>query len=272
MIHPPRRCTVVIHWNRIKRVTLDFIFPNRCPYCGKIIGSKERVCACCEEIFPRIEPPICKVCGRGVAFCRCHHKYSFDRCIAPFYYEGNARNGLILFKFRGWIKNAEIFAEEMAQVAKREYGNTPDDVMVYVPMTKQAVRKRGYNQSKLLAHELSKQLKIPVLDDVLVKCRELNPQHMVGMRERWSNVMGAFCVEQEELVRGKRVVLVDDVMTTGATLDQCARMLKMAGAKSVLCVVFASTSPQRLVKPVKVAYNIADAPAKRTAPVAQQRG
>ena len=262
----------MIHWNRIKRVALDFIFPNRCPYCGKIIGSKEKVCVPCLEILPRIEKPTCKVCGRGVAFCRCHRSYAFDRCVAPFYYEGNARNGLILFKFRGWLKNAVVFAEEMAQVVRREYGNSSSDVIVYVPMTKHAVRKRGYNQSKLLAEELSKQLEIPILTDGLIKCIELNPQHMVGMRERWSNVMGAFCVENEELICGKRVLLVDDVMTTGATLDQCARMLKQAGARSVRCAVFASTSPQRLVKPIKVAYNIADAPVKRTAPVAQQRG
>lgn len=209
---------------------------------------------------------------QGVAFCRCHRSYAFERCVAPFYYEGNARNGLILFKFRGRVSSASIFAEEMAHVVRREYGTAPGDLIAYVPMTKQAVRKRGYNQSRLLAIELSKQLEVPFFDNVLVKCREHNPQHTVGMRERWSNVMGAFSVEQENLVRGKRVLLVDDVMTTGATLDQCARMLKNAGAQSVCCVVFVSTSPHRLVKPVKVSYNRTDAPVKMAAPVVQQKG
>ena len=242
-------------WGKFHKFIASLLYPVCCPYCGRVIAADKELCAACDGKLPRIEDPICRVCGQGLAFCFCRKKYRFYRCVTPFYYEGPAKTGMRRFKFQGKSEAAQPFAGEMANVIEEKIGFSIIDVIVCVPMTKAAVSRRGYNQSELLAVELSKISGVKYEPGGLVKEVEHMSQHMVGYHERWSNVIGAFGVLNAEAVKNKNVLLVDDVMTTGATLNECASALKFAGAKEVFCVVFASTRSRKLVKGLKVSYN-----------------
>lgn len=156
---------------------------------------------------------------------------------APFYYEAAARNGVLRLKRYDDPDAIAYFADYLYEVVRREYGAEPIDGLTYVPMTRRAERSREYNQGQLLAEALGKRLSLPVYT-ALAKIYETPPQKALDLRARSGNVLGVFDVI-DPAVRGKTLLLVDDVMTTGATLSECAKMLKIHGAKRVLAVTFA---------------------------------
>ena len=158
-------------------------------------------------------------------------------------------------KFYGRNEAAVVLGAQMYDTVVREYGSNPADVVCCVPLSESSLLKRGYNQSQLLGEQVAGLLGKPLAANALTKAIDCPPQHSVGMRDRWSNVLGVFGVENREAVLGKTVLLVDDVMTTGATLNECARALKEAGAREVFCVVCTVTRPRTLVKAIKMSYN-----------------
>ena len=156
---------------------------------------------------------------------------------APFYYELAPRSGVLRLKHCDDPDAIDYFTNRMQAVVRREYGNEPIDGLTYVPMTRRACREREYNQGELLAKSLGKRLMLPVLV-TLAKQYETPPQKSLGYHARSGNVLGVFDVI-DPTVRGKTLLLVDDVMTTGATLNECAKMLKIYGAKRVFAVTVA---------------------------------
>ena len=120
-------------------------------------------------------------------------------------------------------------------------GHNPD-VIVPVPLHRSRLRQRGFNQSVLLGRVLSRQLFIPMLPDALVRTRQTEPQIELSVAERRVNVKGAFAVNKPDRIMGKRILLLDDVMTTGSTIDECAHELKKAGARGVIAVTIARTA------------------------------
>lgn len=228
---------------------LSILYPPRCVCCGEVLSAGETLCEACEKRIVRIEAPVCLLCGYSLQDCgRKHPKTAYQEITAPFYYEGAVREGIHRFKFRDRPQSAIFFAREMAKSVRENMPGISFDLIVCVPMLPAKEKKRGYNQSALLARELSALLGVPADCHALCKSIDIPAQHELKGAERKGNVFGVFEVPCPEAVEGKTVLLCDDVKTTGATLDECAKMLKFAGAKDVYCACIAVTRKQDKAK------------------------
>ena len=211
--------------------------PARCAFCGGVTAGGEDVCPSCAVNLPLVRGDVCPKCGRERAFCNCTKQhYAFARCVAPFYYEGTAKRGVLRLKFYHKRGAAAVFAAYAQQIVRREYADVQFDVVTAVPLSRSEIKKRGFNQSAVFARELSRLLGIPY-GELLAKPYDTRPQHSCKAGERWGNVYGAFTAPGG--AEGKTVLLADDIATTGATLSECAKVLRLAGASQVYCAVIA---------------------------------
>lgn len=227
-----------MNWKRVRRCLLAVFLPKRCIFCDTVIPPWHQSCEPCARQLSFIRPPLCPYCGHYKKHCDCGNRRSaFDKVAAPFYYEAAARSGVLRLKRHDDPDAIACFADHMHTVVCREYGDESIDGLVYVPMTRPAERQREYNQGRLLAEALGERLSLPVYA-ALAKIYETPPQKALDFHARSGNVLGVFDVI-DPAVRGKTLLLVDDVMTTGATLSECAKMLKIYGAKRVLAVTIA---------------------------------
>lgn len=216
---------------------LGTLFPARCVFCGAVVPRGQATCPACAAAAARVEGPLCPRCGRGRAFCRCRgRRFAFFAVAAPFYYEGVVRQGVARFKFHGRRAAAAGFAGLSLPAIHSVFADAPVfDAVTSVPLSRAGLARRGYNQSALFARALAGRLGLPYAE-LLAKPVDVRPQHTCDAEERWGNVFGAFVPKGE--VRG-RLLLADDILTTGATLHECARMLRLAGASDVGCAVIA---------------------------------
>lgn len=236
---------------------LKLLYPTRCGVCGKFCD--DAICQDCQSKWVLVSEPYCLWCGRPFdplarnsplcGLCL-QGRYKFDYARSAVIYEGIGRETVHALKFHRKPPLAQPMGELMAEVLKRalegENGLLPSpwrrpDALIPVPLHPKTKRERGYNQSALLAEVVSCIHSIPVATELLVQIRPMKPQATLGESERWENVKGAFEVAQKQFVKGSVLVIVDDVMTTGATLNECAKVLKRAGAKEVYCLSFART-------------------------------
>ena len=202
---------------------LDLLFPRRCPFCDRITG-KELRCNRCAHTLSETGP-------RAVT------EENFGRCASPFYYEGAVRKALLEFKFQGRTGVAENFGLLMAECAAEWYSGEFDTV-TWVPVSRKRRRKRGYDQSFYLARSACDHWDTAPVE-TLRKVVDTPPQSgLKAPEERRANVLGVYEAVAEN-VRGKRLLLVDDILTTGATLGECVRVLKEAGAADVVCLTMA---------------------------------
>lgn len=217
-----------------------------CDICGREVFGGERVCAACAKALPANSGHVCPYCGRrvrepGVCIECKDHRPAVERARSCFVHEGEAAALVLRFK-KGSRYLCRTLCDFLAPALGREF---PDaEALTFVPMTKRAVRRRGYNQSRLLAEELARRSGIPLLDAV-EKRRETAAQKSLGRREREKNLAGCFRVTDRGAVRGKRVVIVDDTFTTGSTVSELARVLLRAGAACVYALTFTSV-PDKL--------------------------
>lgn len=203
---------------------LDLLYPPKCVLCHKIL--------------PNSRQQLCDACGRFVLTQRVQTRqgHHFARCVAPLAYDEPVRSSIHRFKFAGRKFYAKTFGLWMAAAIGQEYEDF--DLITWVPISRKRLRRRGYDQSRLLAEETAKNLGREVVP-CLKKIRNNPPQSRSTKREqRRKNVAGAYEVTGD--VKGLRILLVDDVITTGATLEECSRMLRRAGAKEVLCAAIAA--------------------------------
>lgn len=233
---------------RLKDFLLWALFTEKCKYCGELVEYGNKLCKDCEEKLPRIEETRCRFCGAGKQRCQCDkHQMRFDEITAPFYYEGGIITGLHNFKFGEKSFMAEVFAEDMANSIKKDFSKITFDFIAFVPFSKLQKQQRSYNQSELLAEELGKRLGIPV-ENILIKLFDTGVQHKTTQHRRKGNVFGVFDVNEKVNIIGKTILLVDDIKTTGATFNECAKMLKIRGAERVCCVSVAMTGKPLDVK------------------------
>ena len=221
--------------NIIKSLIFCF-FPSVCAGCGEILTEDEYFCDYCFEMLPKLSvDKTCKKCGLPKKNCECgKYIFHFDACAAPFRNSGVARRAMYAFKFRHKEHIAKFFAEQMALTVKQRYSDRTFDIITFVPMRKKDSLKRGYNQSFVLANLLSKILKIPLAEDILKCNRKKKNQHKLSRKDRFSNIKGVYYCNTS--LEGKRILLVDDIKTTGATFDACAKQLFACGADSVCCI------------------------------------
>ena len=221
--------------------------PCACIACGADVFARgAHFCARCKERFPFNAGAVCPKCGRAVAeeggLClECKAAlpvYSYAR--SAYRYEGEAVRLIKAFKTGGRHLAGPI-ADDMAPLVSLF---PQADLLLPVPMTASARRRRGYDQAALLARALSRRCGLPVAETVLQKVRETAVQKTLSRRERAKNLEGCFHVHERKRCRGKVILLVDDVMTTGATADACAKALYGAGAREV-CLLTAAAVPFR---------------------------
>ena len=218
---------------------LDLLFPLNCLGCqreGKIL------CASCVDSLPELKPPFCRVCAQPNAPATCHRCLesppAFDGIRAPYGMEGTVKKAIHNMKYRGLKAAAPELAELLANYLEEH--PMPGDVLTPVPLHPRRLRSRGYNQSALLAKELSKKLGLDMNQSLLIRPKNNQPQVSASRDERRENVQGSFRCDGR--ADGRTVILVDDVATTGSTLSACAAVLKAAGASSVWCLVLARES------------------------------
>lgn len=209
-------------------VTMDLLFPPKCPFCRSLLEDDEKLlCARCQKELPWTQG---KSGERDGEF--------FALCVAPLRYRDRVRESVHRYKFSGVRAYAAPFATLMAQcVVDRLDGEF--DCVSWVPLSRKRLRSRGYDQARLLARGVASQLGLEAVR-VLDKVRHTPAQS--GLEEvsaRRANVLGAYSLCSGADVKGKRILLVDDVVTTGATLAECARVLLTAGAEQVVCVTLA---------------------------------
>jgi ComF family protein len=225
----------------LKGAALDFLFPRFCVGCGK---EGDFICKSCQTELTRIESPVCQKCGKPQAYpagflegnqSLCSNCIDWESDIdgmrSPFRFEGTIRKAVHEFKYRNLRAIAGQLTKLMGDYLQGS--DVPFDIIVPVPLHPRRLRERGYNQSQLLANELSKLTGAPVNYSCLVRKVYNVPQAKTSsVAERRQNVIGIFSCANEDLLE-KRVLLIDDVTTSGATLNACASALKTGGALSV---------------------------------------
>lgn len=214
--------------NKAGEGLLALLFPPKCPFCRRLLAEGEDLlCPECQRELPWTEG---KQGERAVEFAAV--------CIAPLWFQEHCREAVHRFKFQGLQCYSEPFSTLMAQCA-RDRLTGEFDLVTWVPVSRRRRWARGYDQGELLARGVAQRLELP-LAATLRKLRHNKKQSLlVGAAARRANVLGAYAVCGNGLVHDKRVLLVDDVVTTGATLSECARMLRTAGAREVVCLTLA---------------------------------
>lgn len=215
----------------------------RCNVCGREIFDGEYFCEDCLKSLSYNDGVICEHCGRKTAlpeeYClTCKGILtSIDKGRSCFNYEGAVRKLITGAKYYGKKYLLDVFSEYLYSAYCKNLFVV--DYLTYIPMTNKAQRKRGYNQSKVLCELLSKKVSVPVFEGVIKK-KETKRQAKLDRSQRLKNLDGAFRIEDKKLIKGKNVLIVDDVTTTGATGEAMAKKLKSAGAKAVYLLTVAS--------------------------------
>lgn len=224
---------------------LELLYPACCPICDQILRPAEKsnhCCASCIQKLPWIAGAVCEKCGKPVLpeqeYCRdCRNqKHIFTRGAAAFTYSGGLPDAVYRMKYQNRRDYRYFFAQAMAKCCGSRIRKWNPQVILPVPIHWRKRGRRGFNQSELLAEELGKMLNIPVRKDLL-RCRRMTAaQKTLGRKERQQNLRGSF-VPNGPIQGLRRVLIVDDIYTTGSTMDEIARVLKKAGVDEVYFAV-----------------------------------
>jgi ComF family protein len=221
----------------------QFFLPPQCPCCEKFLEEGQQgLCSNCLSEIRWIEPPFCSICGipfiskevesHPCGACVTHRKY-FTMARALGAYEGSLQEAIHRWKYEGKTYLTPFFAEWMEEGLNRHWGPHSLDLLIPAPLHPQRLRERGFNQALLLVKELSRRTGIPYRKTILQKKKPTIPQVNLSGTEREKGLRGAFQVIGKEELLGKSVLLVDDVYTTGATVNECSKVLLRGGAERV---------------------------------------
>ncbi len=222
---------------------LSFIYPITCCSCGRDIDalSESRICGICKKNLPKITGLLCVKCGLplpdGGEHCyACRKKspdYAFDKMRSAYLYKDKIRSLIFKFKYYDRTYLAKDLAEGMFEVLKECDFYNDFDYIVAVPLNIIRRLKRGYNQAEMLAFELTRFSQIPLLKGILYRKKVTKPQFKLSRKERYDNIKDSFFVKNPDIIKGKKILLIDDIATTAATASACAKALKKAGASKV---------------------------------------
>lgn len=234
---------------RIINELLNIIYPRRCPVCDDIVSVGDGlICRECVKKLPYIKEPCCMKCGKELRreeeeYCgdcrKWEHVYTQGKAL--FSYDKVMQQSVAAFKYKGRQEYAVLYGSEMARCFKTQLKRWGAEVLIPVPVHKSRCRQRGYNQAALLAESLSRHTGIPADETVLVRRKKTEAQKTLNDKERRKNLQDAFQL-RKNVVQYKKIVLVDDIYTTGSTADACAGVLKEGGAEQVylLCLCIGS--------------------------------
>lgn len=226
---------------------LSLVYPRRCPVCHEIVTPKgEMICIACRKRLRPILEPRCKKCGKPLSkeeqeYCYdcAKGKHCYQEGIALYPYDEVMQKSIAYFKFRNRREYARPYAEEIQRYLGERLLRWNVDCMVPIPIHKKKQISRGFNQAEVLAKEVSRLLKIPVDAELLERIRKTLPQKELNEEERRKNLINAFQITKKG-VKYKKIILVDDIYTTGSTIDACSKVLKASGIQEVyflsLCI------------------------------------
>ena len=232
--------------NRIQKICrfcTDLVYPNRCPCCNDFIVWNEFLCSSCREKVLVSTEEICDKCGKMKEECMCASLPKYDEAAVVSYYENEAKKALIEMK-RSQNKNFGWFAgQKLGELIKTCPEWLSCDGIVPVPMSKRKKIARGYNQAEIIAKEISSVTGIPVMKDCIIKQGGYREQHTLNAAEREKNIESFLPAGRD--LEGMKLILCDDILTTGNTLSRCAEILKMCGAKAVYAAAAATARRKR---------------------------
>lgn len=232
-------------YERIKNFILDILFPPHCISCQR---EGSYLCEDCQSLIEILENLHCPVCGKRLStinyitsgVCRkCGNKTELNGLYAATSYQNKIVRKLIdQFKGTPLVKElakplANLIITHFQLLNQRFAGF----VLIPVPLYKSRLKQRGFNQAEEISKELSKSLKLSTISDVLIKIKKTLPGVGLSQEERKENIKGAFLVKNKDMIKNQKILLVDDIYTTGSTMSECARVLKTAGAKEIWGVV-----------------------------------
>lgn len=227
----------------MKTEVLRFIFPRRCPCCHEVIPQEFLICPMCKNRFKRVEPPFCFKCGRHIddeqaEYCEeCNsRKHSYVQGFAVFEYDRLMKRSMSDFKFYGWAQNSDYYVFEAVKTYGRAILQFAPDAVVPVPVHSSKRAFRGYNQAELLARGIGEKLGISVMCDFLLRNRRTSAQKQLGKDNRYENLRNAFSCREFKCgtaMRPQSVLIVDDIYTTGSTMEGCTQALMAAGVRRV---------------------------------------
>jgi len=227
------------------KTILDVILPPVCYVCGKACTGTYGLCDNCAALIHHILPPYCKHCGKRVIknteTCgTCGFEVSYlDRSWSCCRYETTIKHCIHLFKYSGYIGLVDIFSDLMMNFLRKNNIGPSIELIVPVPVYATKRRERGYNPSEVLARALSKKLSKPLDYKNLKKVKWTESQSELDKKRRLNNIKGAFLTVDRNVFSGRNILIVDDVFTTGATLNECAKVLKEINVKKVFSLTLA---------------------------------
>lgn len=222
---------------------LEILYPRRCPICDEIVMPKgQLICSKCFLELSYVKQPACKKCGKevfndSIEYCLdcSRHKRRFEYGIALLNYEEKAKRSMTKIKYKNKRQYMDFYIEAICQRYEKQIHYMKADALVPVPIHPSRRRRRGFNQAEILADGIGKRLEIPVCKELLVRNKKTAPQKALNPSERLHNLEQAFSARH--LPGGiKSVIIVDDIYTTGSTIEACTRVLKAAGIQKVYFV------------------------------------
>lgn len=240
----------MLYWRMLRKVlkkALNLLYPTDCATCGKTLEIRQidGICVSCRKELQTITPPFCQTCGRGIpeglktcADCK-HETFHFERAYACFEYKGKVKILLHTYKFKKRSHLKKVLGDTLSSFANKYVPLQNFDLIVPVPLNRSTLLKRGFNQSELLGKNLSNHSRIRFNSKVLKKTKPAHPQSLLTKLERKKNIQNAFLARPSKKIQNKNILLVDDILTTGQTASECARVLKKAGASRVSVLALA---------------------------------
>lgn len=244
--------------SQARNLILNFIYPPKCIFCRRLLplSTQHFVCGDCLGEYKGIKDKLCcKRCGKPITsggekqlcyHCLCETHFYYKRIISAFSYEGRVKNSLLKFKSYPTGKYSEIYALYMHEVFKKEYSDISFDFIAAVPADKKKSFERVFDPVTLLCIDFSKLSGIPFEKNMLWKIRKTQKQSSLSYNERQKNLIRSIKAD-EARAKGKTVLLIDDVCTTRATVLECSRALKRAGAKAVYALTLCTTLKNKII-------------------------
>ena len=237
---------------------LNWVYPQPCPVCNEIVQNENGICGECRIKLIPVLGAICIKCGKsvehkGISCEDCEGKQlCFERNISAFVYESLLRRAIHGFKYSFNPYSASVFGKEMGMwLAKSEHSvffaqHRSEFVVVSVPLHKARLKKRGYNQSEILAKEVAAALGIPFVRDCIIRTRNTVPQSEIRqINKRAENIKDAFLVVRPDVLKFKNVLIVDDIYTTGTTINELSKVVKEVSCKRIFTVTLAISSGRK---------------------------
>ena len=224
---------------------LEFFFPNHCPICDRALLPGERICKACAKIPRKVKPPFCEKCGKhvkeaGNSFCfDCRRiPRTFDRGYSLYEY-ASVHDSVFAYKTLGRPEYGRYYGRKMAEAYASFIRQTNAEAIIPIPLHKDRLRTRGYNQAAILAKEISDYTKVPLLENFLIRPNRTSNQKKLGRGQRQNNMKKAFHIAKND-VKLRTVIIVDDIYTTGSTIGAAAAVLRSVGVEHIYFLTLAT--------------------------------